>query len=138
MTTTNTTAERNKAIVAEFLDVFSTGDVPGILERLHDDATWWVSGKIEGFAGTKSKEEMGKLLEGVVTVYKEGALRITPIEMIAEGDRVAVEAEGYAELGNGRVYSPQSAFVFGIADGKIRSVREYLDTQHAHDIFFAQ
>ena len=138
MTTTNTTAELNKAIVAEFLDVFSTGDVPGILERLHDDATWWVSGKIEGFAGTKSKEEMGKLLEGVVTVYKEGALRITPLEMIAEGDRVAVEAEGYAELNNGRVYSPQSAFVFEIADGKIRSVREYLDTQHAHDIFFAQ
>jgi uncharacterized protein len=138
VTTTNTTAELNKAIVAEFLDVFSTGDVPGILERLHDDATWWVSGKIEGFAGTKSKEEMGKLLEGVVTVYKEGALRITPIEMIAEGDRVAVEAEGYAELSNGRVYSPRSAFVFEIADGKIRSVREYLDTQHAHDIFFAQ
>jgi ketosteroid isomerase-like protein len=97
-----------------------------------------VTTKIEGFAGTKSKEEMGKLLEGVVTVYKEGALRITPIEMIAEGDRVAVEAEGYAELSNGRVYSPQSAFVFEIADGKIRSVREYLDTQHAHDIFFAQ
>jgi len=135
---TNTTNELNKSIVAEFLAVFSTGNVPGILERLHDDATWWVSGKIEGFAGTKSKQEMGKLLEGVVTVYKEGALRITPLEMVAEGDRVAVEAEGYAELTNGRVYNPQSAFVFEIADGKIKRVKEYLDTQHAHDIFFAQ
>lgn len=138
MTATNTTAEQNKSIVREFLEVFSTGDVPGILERLHDDATWWVSGKIEGFAGTKSKEEMGKLLEGVVTVYKEGALRLTPVEVIAEDDRVVVEAEGYAELNNGRVYNPQSAFVFEIADGKVKGVREYLDTQHAHDIFFAE
>jgi ketosteroid isomerase-like protein len=138
VTATTTTVEQNKSIVAEFLEVFSTGDVPGILERLHDDATWWVSGKLEGFAGTKSKQEMGKLLEGVVTVYKEGALRLTPLEMIAEDDRVVVEAEGYAELNNGRVYNPQSAFVFRIADGKIKSVKEYLDTQHAHDIFFAQ
>jgi uncharacterized protein len=138
VTATTTTVEQNKSIVAEFLEVFSTGDVPGILERLHDDATWWVSGKLEGFAGTKSKQETGKLLEGVVTVYKEGALRLTPLEMIAEDDRVVVEAEGYAELNNGRVYNPQSAFVFRIADGKIKSIKEYLDTQHAHDIFFAQ
>jgi ketosteroid isomerase-like protein len=137
VTATSTTAEQNKSIVAEFLEVFSGGDVPGILERLHDDATWWVSGSIEGFAGTKSKEEMGKLLEGVVTVYKKGALRLTPIAMVAEGARVAVEAEGYAELTNGRVYQPQSAFVFELADGKIRSVREYIDTLHAHEIFVA-
>jgi uncharacterized protein len=137
VTAASTTAEQNKAIVAEFLEVFSAGDVPGILDRLHDDATWWVSGSIEGFAGTKSKEEMGKLLEGVVTVYDEGALRLTPVAMVAEGDRVAVEAEGYAELTNGRVYQPQSAFVFEVTDGKIRSVREYIDTLHAHEIFVA-
>jgi uncharacterized protein len=136
--TADNDTEQNKTIVKEFLEVFSTGDVPGIVDRLHDDATWWVSGKIEGFAGSKSKEEMGKLLEGVVTVYKGGALRLTPIQMIAEGNQVAVEAEGYAELNNGRVYNPQSAFMFEIADGKIKQVKEYLDTQHAYEIFFAE
>jgi hypothetical protein len=133
-----TAAEQNTAIVRDFLEVFSTGDIPGILERLDDDATWWVSGKIEGFAGTKSKAEMGALLEGVVPLYKGGALRITPLEIVAAGDRVAVEAEGYAELTNGRVYNPQSSFFFRLADGKITEVREYLDTQHAHEIFFVE
>jgi ketosteroid isomerase-like protein len=137
VTATSTTADQNKSIVVEFLEVFSEGDVPGVLERLHDDATWWVSGSIEGFAGTKSKEEMGKLLEGVVTVYRQGALRLTPVAMLAEGDRVAVETEGYAVLTNGRVYEPQSAFVFEVSDGKIGSVREYIDTLHAHEIFVA-
>jgi ketosteroid isomerase-like protein len=134
----HTTTEQNKSIVREFLDVFSTGDVPRILERLHDDATWAVLGKVEGFAGTRSKAEMGTLLEGVVTMYKAGALRLTPRELTAEGDRVVVEAEGYGELTNGRVYNPQYVLVFEIADGKVKRVREYLDTQHAFDIFFAQ
>jgi uncharacterized protein len=135
---TQTTTEQNKAIVREFLEVFSTGDVPAILARLDDDATWWVSGKVEGFAGSRSKAEMGQLLESVVALYKEGALRLTPVEMIAEGDRVVVEAEGYAELSSGKVYSPQSVLIFEIAGGKVKRVREYLDTQHAVDVFFAQ
>jgi ketosteroid isomerase-like protein len=135
---TGTTTEQNKSIVREFLEVFSTGDVPGILERLHDDATWWVSGKVEGFAGTRTKAEMGTLLESVVTLYKQGALRLTPLAMVAEGDRVVVEAEGHAELNNGRVYNPQSVLIFQIVGGKVLSVKEYLDTQHASDVFFAQ
>ena len=138
MAITHTTTEQNKSVVKEFLEVFSKGDVPGILDRLHDDATWWVSGKVEGFAGTRTKAEMGTLLESVVTLYKQSALRLTPLEMVAEGDRVVVEAEGYAELNNGRVYNPQSVLIFQIADGKVKSVREYLDTQHASDVFFAQ
>ena len=138
MAVTGTTTEQNKSIVREFLEVFSTGDVPGILDRLHDDATWWVSGKVEGFAGTSTKAEMGTLLESVVTLYKQGALRLTPLGMVAEGDRVVVEAEGYAELNNGRVYNPQSVLIFQIAGGKVKSVKEYLDTQHASDVFFAQ
>jgi ketosteroid isomerase-like protein len=138
VTVTETNSEQNTAIVRDFLEVFSTGDVTGVLERLDDDATWWVSGKMEGFAGTKSKEEMGKLLASVVPVYKGGALKITPLRIIAAGNQVAVEAEGYAELTNGRVYSPQSSFFFQIADGKISEVREYLDTQHAHEVFFAE
>jgi ketosteroid isomerase-like protein len=112
MSTSTSTTEQNKVTVKEFLEVFSTGDVDGILERLQDDATWWISGSLEGMSGTKSKEEMGALLGGVTTIYKGGALPLAPVSMVAEGDRVAVEAEGRAELTNGRVYEPKSAFVF--------------------------
>jgi hypothetical protein len=57
--------------------------------------------------------------------------------MIAEGDRVVVELKGYAELNNGRVYSPQSVWVVQVRDGKVKRIREYLDTQHAYEVFFA-
>jgi ketosteroid isomerase-like protein len=138
MTATDQHTGRNKAVANEFLRVFSSGDVPAILDRLDDGATWWVSGKAEGFAGTKSKEEMGKLLEGVVTVYKAGALQVKPVAMIAEGDRVVVEVEAYGELTNGRVYNPESVWILQVKGDKVTSVREYLDTQHAQEVFFAE
>ena len=138
MTVTAQHTARNRTVAEEFLRVFSSGDVPAILDRLADGATWWVSGKAEGFAGTKSKEEMGKVLESVVTMYRAGALRVTPVTMIAEGDRVVVEVEAYGELTNGRVYNPESLWILEVEDDKVTSVREYLDTQHAQDVFFAE
>jgi ketosteroid isomerase-like protein len=137
MTVTDQHTSRNKAVAEEFLRVFSSGDVPAILDRLDDGATWWISGKAEGFAGTKSKEEMGKVLESVVTMYTAGALRVTPVAIVAEGDRVVVEVEAYGELTNGRVYNPESVWILQVEGDKVTSVREYLDTQHAQEVFFA-
>jgi uncharacterized protein len=114
------TLESHKALVADFLRTFSRGDVAGVVERMRPDATWWVSGTMVG-----------------LSVYKQGALAITPLAMTAEGARVAVEAESFAELTNGRVYRNRYHFLFELADGKIASVREYMDTGHAYATFLA-
>ncbi|MDV7245123.1 MULTISPECIES: nuclear transport factor 2 family protein [Rhodococcus] len=132
-----TTPEQNIEIANNFAKVFSTGDVDAILDCLHPDATYWVSGQIEGMSGTYDKKRLGELLRGVTSIYKEGALQITPTGAVAQGDRVAVEAESYAELNNGRVYKNQYHFLFEIADGKIIHVKEYMDTKHAYDIFYS-
>ena len=73
MTNAAGTIEANKKIVTEFLATFSTGNVPGILERLEDDATWWVSGKLQGLSGTYSKADLGPLLKGAAALYTKGA-----------------------------------------------------------------
>lgn len=125
-----------KQLVSDFLATFSRGDVDGVLDAMADDATWWVSGGLEGMSGTYDKESFGPLLRGATSLYVEGALRITPTSMIAEGDRVAVEAEGFATMTSGRVYQPRYHFLFEVKDGKVRRVREYMDTMHAWEIFF--
>lgn len=125
-----------KKIVADFLATFSRGDVPGVLQRMHNDGSWWVSGSIEGMSGTYGKDTLGALLEGARAAYRTGALRITPLAMIAEGNTVAVEAESYAELVSGRVYNNHYHFLFELRDGLIFRVREYMDTIHARDTFF--
>jgi len=125
-----------KATVAQFLEIFSEGNVEKTLGALTEDATWWVSGRIDGMSGSYDKDGFGKLIAGVADVYV-APLRITPISMVAEGDKVAVEADSYAELKDGRVYNPRCHFLFQVApDGRIALVHEYLDTKLAHDTFF--
>ena len=134
---TNGTGAGNKAIVARFFEIFSSGDVPALLDAMADGGSWWVSGRLEGMSGRYDKASFGPLVEGAKTIYKSGSLMITPVSMIAEGERVAVEATGFAELTDGRAYSPQYHFLVTVRDGKVFEVREYLDTQHAKDTFFA-
>ena len=138
MTTANDTAtlaETNKALVTEFMQVFSTGDVERVLGYLSDSATWWVSGSLEGVSGTKTKEEFGQLLGGIGASTKAGAVTLTPSAFTAEGDRVAVEAESHAELKNDGVYNNLYHFLFEIRDGRIERVKEFMDTDHARATF---
>jgi ketosteroid isomerase-like protein len=124
-----------KKVVGDFFATFSRGDIDGVLERMTDDATWWVAGRIDGMSGTNTREQLGTLLRQVKPLYKTGALTITPIAMTAEGDRVAVEAESHAELVSGGVYANQYHFLVELAGGRIRRVREYSDTHHMVETF---
>ena len=129
-------AGENKAIVARFFEIFSSGDVPALLDAMADGGSWWVSGRLEGMSGRYDKASFGPLVEGAKAIYKSGSLAITPVSMIAEGDRVAVEATGLAELADGRTYTSHYHFLVTISAGKVFEVREYMDTQHAKDTFF--
>lgn len=129
--------ETNKRLVAEFMEVFSAGDVEKILSFLSPAATWWVGGTIEGISGTKDKQEFGAMLSGLSANTKTGAIALKPLAWTAEGDRVAVETESYSELSNGRVYNNLYHFVFVIRDGLIESIKEFLDTEHTRAVFLA-
>jgi ketosteroid isomerase-like protein len=107
------TPERNKQIVREF----------GKPERM---AT----------AGEYSRERIARLFRRMVGQLERG-LRMTVRGIIAEGDGVAVEVESEGDLKNGRRYRQRYHFAIELAEGRIRSVREYLDTQHAYDVWLA-
>lgn len=127
--------EANKQLVAEFFAHFKRKDVQGALDRMTPDATWWIGGKPELFpiCGLKTKAQISELLMQLVPTTRDG-LAITPKRMVAEGDKVAVEAESLGVLGNGRTYNNEYHFLITVRDGKIASVREYLDTLHTADV----
>lgn len=127
--------EANKKLVAEFFAHFKRKEVQQVLDKMTPDATWWIGGKVELFplAGTKTKKEIGEILMSLIPGTKDG-LAITPHGMVAEGDKVAVEAESLGVLGNGRTYNNFYHFLITIRDGKIASVKEYLDTMHTADV----
>ncbi len=125
-----------KDVAREYLATFSTGDVDSILGSMTDDATWWVSGQVEGMSGTYEREPFGALLREAFKLYVGGALRIIPTSIIAEGRHVAVEADGFVEMVSGREYRPRYHFLFEVTGEKVSKVREYMDTMHAWEIFF--
>jgi len=130
--------EQNKALAQEFFARFSASDLDGALATLTDDATWLIPGKRDRMptAGLYTKERIARLFHAMLKQLK-GGLRMTVLSAIAEGDRVALEVESSGDLENGRLYRQQYHFLLQFRDGKICAVREYLDTQHAHDVWIA-
>lgn len=127
-----TTAEANKQTVARLLELFSSGAVKETMAMMTDDATWWVAGTMP-ISGTYTKAQFEKLLSGVLDTCT-GPIRIEAREWTAEGDRVAFEAESFVDTRNGRKDNNLYHFLFKLRDGKVASVREYLDTMHANAI----
>ena len=81
------------------------------------------------------KEQIARIFHRMAGRLKNG-LRMKVKSAIAEGDRVALEIESHGELENGRVYQNEYHTLVTVRDGKIREVREYLDTQHVHRTWF--
>lgn len=130
------TAEHNKRVAREFFARFSASDISGALALMAEDATWLIPGKRDRMrtAGLYSKERITRLFNAMLEQLKDG-LKMTVRGAIAEGDRVALEVESQGDLKNGRLYRQQYHFAIEFRDGKISAVREYLDTQHAYDVW---
>ena len=132
-------SEHNRATARRFFDLFSASDIDGALALMTEDATWRIPGKKElsPTAGLYPKEKIGRLFHRMLSALTTG-LRMTVTSSLAEGDRVALEVTSSGDLKNGRRYRQEYHFLMEFKDGKISAVREYLDTQHAHDVWIAQ
>jgi ketosteroid isomerase-like protein len=130
--------EHNKAVAHQFFARFTTGDIDGALNTMTDDATWWIPGKKERSpsAGLYAKDKIERLFNRMAQALKAG-LEMTVKSCIAEGDRAALEVVSSGDLKNGRLYRQEYHMLMHFRDGKISAVREYLDTQHAHDVWIA-
>jgi uncharacterized protein len=130
--------EQNKAIAFRFFERFTASDIEGALATMTDDATWWIPGKKERSpsAGLYPKEKIGRLFHRMVSALESG-LKMTVVSCISEGDQVALEVVSAGDLKNGRQYRQEYHMLLKLRDGKIASVREYLDTQHANDVWVA-
>lgn len=128
--------EKNKALAKDFLAAMSARDSDKLMDLLADDLEYWVPGTLP-LSGTHGKEQLRGMMGGVGDFFPEG-LKVRPVSTIAEGNRVAVEAEGGGKTVTGKVYDNRYHFLFEFDEaGKISKLREYMDTGHAADIFSA-
>lgn len=130
--------QANKAIATRFCDLLTAGDIQGVLDLMTDDVNYWILGRKDAIpsSGPHTKAEMERIFR-VMHERMPNGMRFTAKSMIAEGDEVALEAESYGELTNGRVYNNLYHIRLKIRDGRIAEGREYLDTQHVHAVWYA-
>jgi uncharacterized protein len=132
-----TSVESHKAIALEFYKRFSVSDIEGVLATMTEDATFWIAGKAQGNApsGSLTKPQIKAVFLAMLGRLKSG-LKMTVNSMVAEGNSVALEVVSYGELSDGHIYDQQYHALMQMRDGKIASIREYLDTQHVRDAWF--
>lgn len=130
-------SQQNKQRAIELFERFTNSDIPGVLGMMTEDATWLIPGKPElsPSAGLYDKRKIGKLFNIMFGRLKSG-LKMKVRGAIAEGDQVAIEVEAEGDLTNGNLYRQRYHFLIEFRDGRISAVREYLDTQHAHAVWF--
>jgi ketosteroid isomerase-like protein len=124
--------DENKKIVLGYFEDRSAGN-PHAFDRMADAATWRVMAKGQ-MGGAKTKAELLKIV-AQNTARFEAPVKFTVTGITAEGERVAVEAQGYAKLKNGKTYENLYHFLFIVRDGKIQEGKEYCDFHYAAEIF---
>ncbi|GIX29773.1 MAG: hypothetical protein KatS3mg124_0245 [Porticoccaceae bacterium] len=125
--------EANKRLVVRFWEAFSRNDFDAALALCGEDLRWWVSGTT-AISGTYDKPGIRALFESVVGGTVDG-IRVEPVTLTAEEDRVAMEALSDGRTRDGRHYANRYHFLHVVRDGLIREVREYMDPEHVRAVF---
>jgi ketosteroid isomerase-like protein len=128
----NTSSESNKAIVAAFFDAMNSGDVDFIVNAYAADGCLQTMGETL-ISGVFSRDQIAASAGGIFEVFPEG-LKFQLLSMVAEGDKVAVEATSKGKHISGQTYSNNYHFLFEFREGKLMRLKEYLDTERVTDI----
>jgi ketosteroid isomerase-like protein len=113
-----------QSVFAELAD----GNGQPFMDALADDARWTVIGSSPWSRTYEGKraiidELMRPLFRQFANQYTARAIRV-----IAEDDMVVVEARGQVTTKSGKPYNQTYCYVFRLADGRVRELTEYLDT----------
>jgi ketosteroid isomerase-like protein len=104
------------------------------MDALADDARWTVIGSLPWSRTDEGKraitdELMRPLVRQFADQYTARAIRI-----VAEDDLVVVEARGRVTTKSGQPYNQTYCYVFQLADGQVRELTEYLDTDLVNQV----
>ncbi len=130
------TLQANKALVARFIEAMRTSDTAALTELTTKDFTWWIIGKPEylATAGEHDRDFFLGFFGGGASNFPDG-VDFAPTSLIAEGDKVAAEAVLRAKTATGALYDNAYHFAFVVEDGRIKRMKEYMDTHHAKTTF---
>ncbi len=108
------------------------GDVAALVDAYADDGYVWTMGNTLA-SGKYDKQQISEFAGGIYDAFPAG-ITFEVLTMTAEADRVAVEATSTGEHVSGVPYCNRYHFLFTLRDGKLASLKEYMDTEMLTDV----
>ena len=120
--------EKNIQTVKDFFAAIGRGEREALLALVAEDIEWIIPGEDWPLAGTRHGHAgLANLLE---TASRSMETSTEPREFVAKGDWVLVV--GYAKgkiKATNKTFEDDWVFAITVRDGKLTSIREYIDTQ---------
>ncbi|KAF8153119.1 hypothetical protein B0H34DRAFT_800366 [Crassisporium funariophilum] len=120
--------EESRRVAIEWYKCLEELRVDDLMALAAPGATWWVSGlkEVSKFTGVlpyaDRADVIKELFGGGMKSFKFNLLGV-----VAEGDTVVLEGSPSGESKDGRIYKNDFMVKLVVKDGKIHSVREYID-----------
>jgi len=126
--------EANKQMVTSTWQAFVKGEIKTAFANMSDEVSWLIPGNLSSLSGLrKGKPAILEFARNAAKTFPNG-LQTQINRVYGDGDTVILELTNRGKLANGRDYENEYCFVFELEGGKIRRVREYVDTQKAKEL----
>lgn len=119
----------HKKLIRDTFAAWAAGNGNAVFDLLSEDVKWTVIGSTRA---SRSYHDKREFFEGaVLPITGQLATPIVPkvIDILADGDKVAVQWEGTATAKNGIPYNQSYCWVMRVEGGKVREGIAYLDTE---------
>jgi uncharacterized protein len=130
----------NRDVVVRYIEAVRRGDADAVRASFTEDATWLLRGDLPIAGHWSGRDAIVDEFLGAAAAYlRPGtAPEVRATHLIAEGDQVVAEWTSRAVTRFDETYENHCLGVFTIRDGRIAAVREYMDTQRAARVLFAE
>lgn len=129
MSQSNTQGE---GAVRRFFELLNAEDLEGVRALLTEDAAWLPQARDMPGAGEYRGRDVivDVFLKPIRGLFAPGSPSNQILSMASNGSLVLAETHGTGHLRDGRPYDNRYAWAFELRDGKISTVREYLDSYY--------
>ena len=122
----------SERLVLRFFATLSAGDLEGVRQMLHAQATW--KPQMRGVPGAGIHRGPAGIVDDFLTpiraLFRPGDPKILVDTIASRGDLVMIESHSGGCLADGRAYENLYAWAVEVRDGKIYALREYFDSHY--------
>jgi ketosteroid isomerase-like protein len=133
-----------KAAAVAAWQAFATRDPERIRQVFTEDATWIAPPENATALALGMSADDLTTVDGIVRLMTREFRKLFPdgadfefTKVLADGDTVVFEQRMRATTVGGRSYDNRYCWVFEMQDGKVKVIREYMDTHGGHRMIFA-